>query len=456
MNAPTPSPKALTWGRILRILGLYIFAPVILVGVGYWFYSNVRARSDLDREIAWVRTRNEPLLMTELNDYYTPDPSRPNMTAELEAALDLVEALGKKPEATFLPFFGGKGPEDIPPPGQPWNEESSVRKFIQEFQPALNSFRHAAEMHATARYSIDFDAGFQVDLSHIQRIRDAARFLTLVARVHSRDKNFDAAIEAIKCQIALGNTLDRQPVAISQLVRFAVYGIALGEIETLCKVEVLTDEQLAEMQTVSTSFDLKNAFGLTVVGERPFGYSTVVERRWGVSGYSMAVPIRWGVASPTNTVQRPRDQQSNQPFWVRDAQFYLQMMRLAAEANEMDNSKLGDEVKRITRDIRKLEKTGILSQLTYLASSQLAPALGMISDSIVRENVRQTVINVGIAVIRYQKKYGKLTAGIVDLVPEFLASIPLDPETGAPLGYQVDRKSAQVSGQSFVFEVKAK
>jgi hypothetical protein len=456
MNESTRAPRAITWGRLLRIFALYVFVPVVLVGLVLWFYSSIRARADLDREIAWVRARNEPLFLSELNDYYTPDPGRPNMTAELEAALDLVESLGKKPEATFLPFVGGKGPEDIPPPGQPWNEESSVRKFIEELQPAIDSFRNAAEKKATARYSIDFDAGFLVDLSNIQRIRDTARFLTLVARVHSRDKNFDAAIEAIKCQIALGNTLDRQPVAISQLVRFAVYGIALGEIETLCKVEVLTDEQLAEMQTVSTSFDLKNAFGLTVVGERPFGYSVAVARRWGVSGYETAAINRWGVHEPTTSAQPQSDHPSNRPFWVRDAQFYLQTMRRAAEANEMDNSKLGDEVKRITRDIRKLEKTGILSQLTYLASSQLAPALGMISDSIVRVDVRQTVINVGIAVIRYQKKYGKLPAGIVDLVPEFLASIPLDPKTGAPLDYQVDGKSAQVSGQSFVFEVKAK
>ncbi len=90
------------WGVVTGVPLLLL----VLMTAAAWIISGWQASQRLAVLVEKVRARGEPLTTIELNDYYKPATGRPDMTAEITAALALCEAKELKPIEKDLPIVG--------------------------------------------------------------------------------------------------------------------------------------------------------------------------------------------------------------------------------------------------------------------------------------------------------------------------------------------------------------
>ena len=268
---PLPAKPKISSGRlVLGCLGVTLLAVVAAIVIP-WMLSNRQAAARLSAAVKRVKARGEPLTTVELNDYYAVAKGRPDMTKELMAALAICEAAGKSPEAKVLPIVGQGA--DPPPQGSAWEQRADVEKYLAEQQQALDTFAEFASREGTARFPVDFTPGVATLLPETQRVREGARALALQFHVHRHKGEVPAAVTSIISQIALARALDGEPTMVSQFVRIAVIGMAIGEAQQLVRESQVSEADLRRLQSQLRKIDSKGSLKNALVGERAISYT---------------------------------------------------------------------------------------------------------------------------------------------------------------------------------------
>ena len=119
-----------------------------------------------------------------------------------------------------------------------------ARKVLERFHRALEE-THAGALHETCDWGIPVRGDpdiYSTVIEEIQEARTLAWLLSLEARVHMLEGNFDAAVRSLQTGYALGRHVAEMPFIISGLV-----GLAIANI---------TSERVQEMSTVPGSPNL--------------------------------------------------------------------------------------------------------------------------------------------------------------------------------------------------------
>jgi hypothetical protein len=170
-----------------------------------------------------------------------------------------------------------KIPADLPVLGEKWKwsrasalseeERTATAEFLEAKHSHLKSVRDALEF-PTIRASYDFSQGFQMLAPHLERLKREAKYFQIEALQAIDAQDSKRAVDAIRMISQLGNCLKDDPLLIGQLVRLAIYSIAISTTEKLLTWHHLDQEQLARLQSIVSGMDARAGLQLAYKAER--------------------------------------------------------------------------------------------------------------------------------------------------------------------------------------------
>ena len=398
-------------------MGVLLVLVVLIVAAGLWSW-NIRLAQRVEEELAKIRAAGEPVTPEELNAFYRVPKESADCT---DLWLDAIAPFhGEAYEEAYgeLPIVGlGEGP--IPPPGEPWADQTAAEEFLEKYAESMRLMHEAARRGGAARYPIDFNegimAGVDARLEDIQRVRAGARMLALEARVRVRQGKVHAAAESIRTMLRLAESLGQEPMLVSQLVRMACGGIARKLLAELLADVDFPQEDLARLQADFAALNYDEGMVRAMIGERVLGIQAFQDPE--KAGVDEMVKFRLG---PRNA----------------DLLLYLDLMNQAVAAAKLaDPMRLQAAEQSNDRLKRIFDDGGIVTRTRYTFTALSTPAMAAAAHAEARSTAFSRCVVVRIALERYRRKHGELPERLDQLVPEFLGAVPRDPFDGKPLRY---------------------
>jgi len=201
----------------------------LATSIGVATISANRAASRIAGELARIRGAGEPASAIELAGHYRLPPGVEDTTDLWLDATRQLKSSAFRAHAGDLPIVGA-GVSDIPPPNEPWDDLEAAEGLLRKYHASLGDMHAAADLGGAARYPVDFGLGSPILLVHAQRLRAGALLLALEAHVCAHRGDPHGAARAIRTIFMLARSLEREPIAVSLLVRLACDGIAREQI----------------------------------------------------------------------------------------------------------------------------------------------------------------------------------------------------------------------------------
>lgn len=389
---------------------------VLAVGFGIFRW---RAGANLDAAKQRVRDAGYPVTYAELDEFYALPESGENRAYLLQFAIDSIVAPSRKLEEN-LPISGSA---DLPHRSEPIPEEQvlAMRTFVLQNLDAVDAVFESFE-YEECRFPIDVNVGPAMQLGHLAQIRTLARRLSIRSLLASLNGDTEAATKMLVGTIELADSLEQEPILISQLVRIAIYGIGLSAFEQAMNRADFSAEQLETMQKRLVEAEKNRAFVNGFIGERCMW--TVVERMgwddklFGSGGGGFDPQDLW-----FDLVYRPFG------LMELDGVRYYDAFEQIMAACEMPVSEQIDAAQAISD---RLARNGGVGSMTAIIMPSLARAL----EADVRNRAHLRTVILALAAARYKADKGEYPDTADMLVPDYLDAVPIDPCGGDPIRYR--------------------
>ncbi len=409
--------KGLKW---LGIVGGVILL-LVLASLGF---RAVQERG-IAGKLAKLRQMGHPTTMAELNAWYVAVP------AESNAALGVLAAVEMFPSdaSDKLPIMGANAPKVEP--FAPWSEEA--RTLAGDYVSS-NSAAYAALHQALKLPASRYPGTFSINklLPHLAPVKGAAQKLALAAQLAAEQGKLDEATAAIEDGFHVGRTLEPEPLFISALVRNACVAIGASSAERVINRLELTDQQLARIQAVIGSALATNSLARWLVGEMTFGMDTFSQV---AAQMAQMMSAAGGVTTgPFSGARFGYMIYAASGLMGADEGAYVDaMIRLQEAANEEFPRRL-TTVSNIAYEVSGgTNGWPFVKVMTRMTIPSFAK--GFQRDASNSATLRCALA--ALAVERYRMAHdGKLPATLADLVPQYLAAVPLDPYDGKPLRFK--------------------
>ena len=431
---------------ILMVVALFV-APALFFGTMHFF-----AQKRIEAHLDIIRAKGYPATAEELKHWKVPVP--PAMQKAGVAASEAPEASGgpaEAPEADgrtatglYLDAMdllekrpGGYKSSDLPKEllehfretGTLTPEEmAQLRAYVEAGADVLALLHDAAGL-APGRIPLDYSKGWELDLSHLTKIREFSRLLRAETLLAAIEGDPDRAYEAVMAGLAVHRPLQQEPILISQLVRVACNSITLEALNDTLGRAAYSDEQLARIQqSFESSYD-PAAMTNALVTERIFGNQI----------YDDPGPALASAGSGTffldNFVPGSRAalmQAAAAVGWYDgDRERYLSIMDEMLEASSLPYPEAQEAMLRLD------DRIGTPTPLSLPRLSQvILPGLTHAQQAMVRNEAQLTEGATAAAIERYRLANGVPPAQLDDLVPAYLDDTPADPFDLEPLRYR--------------------
>lgn len=398
--------KAVRWGLVL--IGLPIVAFVAL-----WMTQSTSLESRLEA----LRLQGHPTSLSELEATYSVPDGVPNTTEAWMTALAAVERLENADDESGV----SAPPESAP--GTSLSEEQQqqlarIRQRLERARDALPLIHAACEPGGCARFPVNFAAGVTAQLTHVQRIRSAARLLDLDAWVAVHDGDHDRALRDVRAIVQTSQALRQEPTILGQLIRIAVFRTACDRICRLLPHADWSDAELAALQQLLREPDLEEATRTALIGERAV------------------------VLFQTRAIAHPL-------VYYPNADWILTIFDRTLNSLSDGWTAAIAEQAALTTEIRATY-SGVVSRLVYLPLLQILPALESSITAGARSAAVQRATIAVIAAERYRRQHAAVPESLSDIPDEFFApriegrNDSEDPFTREPLLYRVTPESLTV------------
>ncbi len=234
---------------------------VAIASAAIYFAAQYRAGTKVDSQLAELSERGIPITPEDLHGYYVVPQSEADVTDLWLKALAPLASPDFRTDAEGLPLVDTDQP--IPPPGTVWDELDGVRSLLQKYSVSLQLLHEAASQGPSARFDTLFENGLEMQLPHAQNLRVGARMLSLEAHVRARDGDAAGAVKSLQACFRLSRALEREPVLVSQPVRFACSAMALHQVTDLVPYLQISDEELKELQVTIRESDYRDGWCLS-------------------------------------------------------------------------------------------------------------------------------------------------------------------------------------------------
>jgi hypothetical protein len=390
------------WSRFRKGSALVAVGLVILVGA--YVARRVARMQQAAAELKLLTDLGMPTNGKALSDFVTLPPGDLDATGVWMAALGGMRArirshpLGVRlmEDADYLP----------PSPMEEWADLNAAAEYFFDPASSLAGIDAALASPGKCVYVSDFrPEGF--GLGHLGDLRAMSRLIALRAFVHAHHGDLKATVGDLQGMVRISETLKREPLLASQLVRTRLLIESTRAMERLLPTVAGEAKQLAELQLELEQIDLRDGLWRALIGSR----ANVV----GAMDVSTNARLRgaWhgddtlDVLHSFAAVEKELGQPWPEPLVL--AQEYPQDLHFG--------------------------KAGSLSPW---GQNDVAPSFGanMIAsrvESIATITARLRAAIAAIAAVRYHAQHGSWPESLDSLVPDYLAEVPTDPFTGKPL-----------------------
>ncbi len=344
-----------------------------------------------------------------------------------------------------LPFVGSL---ELNMPPQPFSETTRalMERYLRYNEESLRLIHEAASF-PQSRYPIDLSLGYDVELDHLARLRHLTRLSALQALYAADTQNAPGATEALLDSLAIGQSLIKEPVLISQLVRRACGVIALDAMEQALSRTILSESELGQLQAAVAQLDDMRSIIVGLEGENwisefvlaPFKMEEALKQQAERRGIYQ--PGFGDVPIPQPDVpgedMETQEERFRAFYEIRRAQFQdMNKKRLTRSDNYLAHARLGvealQELVKLPADFDPQNPAASLER--YEDKEDPAPAVRRSITAFVRYTTRLRVTQSALAAQRFERLNGEWPITLDILVPDYLPAASLiDPYTGESL-----------------------
>ncbi len=352
------------------------------------------------------RARGFPTSTAELDTWYAHVPDAEN------AALGFLAAAkaGVQESEELLPIMctGESCPGlDLSSAETLARSEALVAKNSKALELA-----HAAAGLKSSRYPIDLNVWPPAANYYEQNeaVTWVARLVILEAAVAAHKGDAERATEALVAGFACARSVGGTPILHSQLVALSIHRRVEEEAMASLRHVSFSSTQLDRLSAAARDMRASISISRAVAGESVFGLFTD----------SPANPLSW----PTGRYDRTQLGK------------LVQMLLAAADAPMAEGLPVFERIEK--------QKHDRLTKMTSPMTDLMAPAFSRLGSGLMSGIVRLELFNLVLAIEKYRLARGSSPALLVELVPDFAATIPRDPYGTAPYRYVREEKGYAV------------
>ncbi|MEQ1904677.1 MAG: hypothetical protein ABL888_10855 [Pirellulaceae bacterium] len=287
-------------------------------------------------------------------------------------------------------------------------------------------------------------------LPHVQTMRHAARILTVDTRWALEQGDLERATRNIEATFGFARQASEHKYLICGLVAFAIHNIGCDLVdESLAKhLSQFSDLQLERIQLAVTRDPAPNL--ISVDGERAFVHDTI-QRVYTDDGNGDGRITPEGLQLMEQYIQQTNygfnehsDLQKTLTKVAKQVAAPLSLVTMASRKNLTVRADIlfdlleqhfyspfyEDNFAEVEREFEKLDDS-------FRLLADLFPAFSQTRKAMFRGMANQEATAAGVAVLRFQRKHGKLPKSLEELVGEFLNAVPKDQINGAPINYLI-------------------
>lgn len=310
----------------------------------------------------------------------------------------------------------------------PENMIQAARDYIAPCEGVFAVLREASEIPG-CQYSIEWD-GIATLLPHLTVARATVRTLTLAAWLDALDGKADEAVAKIGDAVAIVRSFSGDPFTVSILVQHFCAGIAArdGLLQVLARCRPSSDALSAlqaRLEEAAETMTVRNAFEDEVVtcayfrdcadeGDYEMLYAICRDTVASTSSRELTRTEKWTVRRKCGAYLAARTRVAL-AFLDATREVTPEVLRMPLPANLKWNEPgapfppLEEHVSQLHSMLRRSEQTRVI-----LRSGAAA-----------------------LAALRFRMEKGEWPESLEALVPEFMAKVPVDPFSGAPVVYRI-------------------
>ena len=412
---------------LIRRTRRVVFATVALlicglVGTVVWW--RLHLGNEVNGRLRALQRAGLPTSGAELNQWYASVPDPENAALVMTQAFALMRTFPDQRSNEVSRF-------KTPPRGQPLTPDQLrlLSDYVSLNVAALAKAKEAIQL-PKSRFPLDFSLGLDTPMSHLSRLKTLAQTACDEALLAIESRRPQDATPPLVITLGLAQTLNEEPIVISQLVRIAVLGIAAGILETRLNAGDLSETEFNALTPMFAAAEKSNLMARALAGESAMA---IPYFHMGLAGINRLVNANEEAPGPPSGPPlpgRPPLLVRATGFFERDLRFYLHVMETNAELARLGPPRsLGST--NLNEKIEVRTKRG-----HYILSGVFLPSL---SRAMVKEAGGLALVRISgtaLAVERFRLVNNRLPKDPHELAPRFLPAVPLDPFDGAPLRYK--------------------
>ena len=410
---PIPAPirrmKAATKAWLI-ILAIVVIVLSIFAGWHLWLYSKIRHR------LAAVRAAREPITLAELNRYYPEVPASSNAAVAYGQAFELIL---KSSSSNMLEHF-----IELPSGADPLPSDlrKQMEQAVAENQAAFHKLENAASQTA-CRYPIDYGPGWAALLPHLSHLPKCSSLQLCRGVLREQQGDVSGAIDSIALILHHSASLDSEPDLISVLIQHKLFGHASELLRWILNHRELSQLELERVQQLFKRPEQPGRLERALIGERCF----------------ILAVFSYKAGSILDVIDPEYDNKL--------ATIGIYVLRISGKLKE-DEIRFLDRVSECRNALRlplpdRLDRAEDIREdisreavpKKFILTGTMAPGFLKGIGRAAQDLARKRLIEIALAVERYQLNKRGYPASLAQLVPEYLAQIPNDPFSEGPLHY---------------------
>ncbi|MCX5643293.1 MAG: hypothetical protein NTZ17_01210 [Phycisphaerae bacterium] len=392
------------------------WAIVVSLLAGGLYFASLRHhwRAEFHQRIETIHAAGFPVTGQELDAWYPWPQAGENAANWITGAATLQRKLDPETWKPLESLVGRGGERQNPSAPLPGDLKELLERYVRDNAKALESLHEAAAI-AECRYPVDLSQGPSVLMTHISDVHEGCRLLCLEAVLHAENKDPNGTARDIHAVLYVARSLDREPMMISPLVRMAAANVATVALERAMNQTEFREEQLEGLQKAFS--DTRGTDGLlrALAGTRCMGL-IVYERPQALDRRDFDLPLPVPLLEAYDALG----------LSAREGIVFLDYMDECVRIVQLPTFERPAAIEAAEAHLRA--RRGVfLRQSTYMA--------GLIRRE-THEVAWREVAATSLAVQRYDLAHGNLPESPGQLVPDYLAAVPVDPFDGLPLRFK--------------------
>ena len=398
--------------RVKILTGIAVI--VVVLGLIYAIAVAVSS-AKLRRAYASLERAGRPMDRADVIPAKIPDTDNAALLYESAILLLKAQTAAEENLLEYLGDLSGKFMEGDLAAGK----HDELQQLIRHESVTLAlSIVEQGTLRGSCRFDHDYDAGFYMLLPHLSDMRRLARILAAKGCLEARAGSPESAWDRVPTQLRFANSLLKEPVIVSQLIRIRTIELACRTIRKLCEITPPSEQQSREIVSLLKGFDSVRPIVRAIDSERLlFG--------------------EWVFNLPKSQLLKEPDilDWSNdflgvvkvyfKPTFLADRAAYLRIMHKYAQFTERPPSR---------EEMQALEEMAETNGERYPLTRALTPAMNRIKHIHNEMLAELRIVRTGLALLQYKKTENAFPATLEVLQ---LSDVK-DPFSDGPLLYRSD------------------